>query len=197
MEFVHLREHLTGGSIQRHLSLMEHHNTLCLRCLIHMVCNEHHSDVLFPVQTADGIHYLPAASWIQHCRWFIQNNALWLHGDDTRDGHTLLLSAGQKMGCVLPVFIHIHLFQGIIHTPADNRTCHTQILRAKGHILLHHIGDNLVIRILKHHTHRSADLDQPVLVRSLHSKDGYTAAAGQQNRIEMFGQCGFSTAIAA
>ena len=40
-----------------------------------------------------------------------------------------------------------------------------QILRGEGHVLLHHVGNDLVIRVLEHHAHAAADLQQQGLVR--------------------------------
>ena len=99
------------------------------------------------------------------------------------------------MGSVLPELIHIYRLQGLIHPLADLFRGDAQIFRCKGHILLHHIGDDLVVRVLKHHTHRAADVQQPVLIRSVNAVHVHLASAGQQDSVHMLGQGGFSAPV--
>ena len=98
---------------------------------------------------------------------------------------------------MLPVLVHIHLLQRLIHPLADHGTGYAQVFRAEGHILLHHIGNNLVIRVLENHAHLPADGDDSVLLGSVHAAHIHFAPAGKQNGIEMLGQSGFSAAVAA
>ena len=101
------------------------------------------------------------------------------------------------MGRVIAVMVHTHLFEGIIHPLADHRCGNTQVLRAKCHILLHHVGNDLVIGILENHPHSSAHSDQQLGVGGVHSADVHLSATGKQNAVKMLGKGGFSAAVAA
>ena len=89
------------------------------------------------------------------------------------------------------------MFQRLLHTAGDLRAGNTQVFRAKGHILFHHVGDDLIIRILENHTHITADADQKFLIGGIQAADIDLAAAGKQNGIKMLGKGGFSATIAA
>ena len=93
------------------------------------------------------------------------------------------------------VICHAHRLQCVIHPPADLLRGHSQVLRGKSHILLYHIGNDLVIGVLKHHAHAAAYLQQKSLVRRVHSLHPHLAAGGQQDGVHMLGQGGFPGAV--
>ena len=64
---------------------------------------------LFPVQLFHSLHHIRPASGVKHGGRLVQYNALGFQGNDARNGHTLLLPAGEQMGGVLPVFVHTNL----------------------------------------------------------------------------------------
>ena len=195
MEQLHLSKDLLRGAVGGYRPFVQHHHPLGFRRLIHVVGNEHHGNALLPVQPSDGVYDLPAASGIQHGGGLVQNDTLRLHGNNARDGDALLLPAGQKMGGVLPVLVHVHLLQGAVHSAADFRAGNAQILRAEGHILFHHVGNDLVVRILENHAHVPADGENPILVGGVDAADVDLAAGGKQYGIEMLGQGGFPAAV--
>ena len=90
---------------------------------------------------------------------------------------------------------HAHGGEGVIHLFPNFLRGHAQVLRGKGHVLLHHIGNNLVIRVLEHHAHPLADRQKQSLIRGIHSLYINLAAGGQQHRVEGLGQGGLSGAI--
>ena len=92
---------------------------------------------------------------------------------------------------------HAHRRQGVVHPAANFRRGDTQILRGKGHILLHHVGHDLIVGILEHHTHPAADLQQKVLVLGVHALYIYRAAGGKQHGVEMLGKGGFAGTVVA
>ena len=83
------------------------------------------------------------------------------------------------MGGMFPVLIHIHLLQGLVHPAADLGAGNAQILRAKCHILLHHIGNDLIVRVLKHHSHVPADHHEPRFIGSVDPADPHLSPGGQ------------------
>ena len=101
------------------------------------------------------------------------------------------------MGGVAPVFIHTDLLQRLIHPVTDLRAGNAQIFRAEGHILFHHIGNDLVVGILEHHAHMTANLHEKIIVGGVQAADIDLTAAGQQNGIEMLGKSRFAAAVAA
>ena len=99
------------------------------------------------------------------------------------------------MGCVGAVGAHAYDLQSLVHPTADLIGGDTQIFRRKGHVLLHHVGDDLVIWVLKHHPHRAPHF-QPLLVPAgVHAIDVDCAAAGQENGIHVLGQRGLAAAV--
>lgn len=113
------------------------------------------------------------------------------------DGHPLLLTTGEEMGRMLPVLIHAHLAQGLVHPPPDLLGGDTQVFRGEGHVFLHHIGHDLIVRILEHHPHGAANGDQIALIPGIHSKHHNGAAGRQGDGVAVLGQGGFSTPISA
>ena len=90
---------------------------------------------------------------------------------------------------------HIHGGQGIVHPAADLLRGHSQVLRGKSHVLFHHVGDDLVVRVLEHHAYPAADLQKTFLVLGVHALHVHLAAAGQQDGVQAFGKGGFSGAV--
>ena len=87
------------------------------------------------------------------------------------DGDALLLPAGEQMRCVAAVFIHADLPQRVIHPLADLRRGDAEVLRREGDVLLHDVGYDLVIRVLKRPCPTLlADLQQQRFVRACPSR---------------------------
>ena len=162
-----------------------------------MVGNKHHGNAPLPVQLVDRGQHLPAAHRVQHGGGFVQHDTLRLHGNNSGNGHALLLSAGEQVRRMAGVFLHAHSLQSIVHPLADFLRGHTQVLRGKGHILLHHIGYDLVIRVLEYHSDSAAHLQQKRRVRRVQPLHPNRSAGGQQHRIHVLGQSGFTRAVVA
>ena len=157
--------------------------------------DEHHRHPPLPVELLDGADHVRPADGVQHGRRLVQDDAPGLHGDDPGDGDALLLAAGEEMGGVLPELIHPHGLQGVVHPAADLLRGDAQILRGEGHILLHHVGHDLVVRVLEHHAHRAAHVQQPGLVSGVHAIHVHFSAGGQQDGVHVLGQGGLSAAV--
>ena len=95
------------------------------------------------------------------------------------------------------VFRHAHSLQGIVHPLADLRRGHAQVLRGEGHVLLHNVGNDLVIRVLEHHADTPPYLQQQRRVRRVHPLHPHLAAGGQQHCVHVLGQGGFAGAVVA
>ena len=99
------------------------------------------------------------------------------------------------MGGVLPVLVHIHRFQGGVHPAADLLWGDTQVLRAKGHVLFHHAGHQLVIGVLQHQPHPAADLQLGFLHGGVDAVHQHFPGGGKQHPVEQLGHSGFPTAV--
>ena len=93
------------------------------------------------------------------------------------------------------VFVHPDLLQRIIHTLTDLLAGHSQILRSKRHIVFHHIGDDLVIRILEHHPDGLPDRKELVLIGGIHTIDPHFPFRGCEDAVKMLGKGGFSRSV--
>ena len=191
----HMGENLPGRAVQQDLPVVHHHHPVALGGLIHVVGDQNHRDAKLLVQGPDGFEDLPAAPGIQHGRGLVHHNTVRAHGNDSRNGHPLLLAAGELMGGVLPVLIHSHRLEGLIHPPADLLGGNANVLQPKGHIFLHNGGDDLVVRVLKDHPHLLTDVIEALLVLGIHPFDIDLAPHGQKDGVKMFGQGGFARAV--
>ena len=69
----------------------------------------------------------------------------------------------EHMGRGLGKLAHAHGAEGRLH-PADHFVLrHAQVFQPEGHILPHHVGHDLGIRVLEHHARMAADIPDPVL----------------------------------
>ena len=93
------------------------------------------------------------------------------HGDHARDGHALLLSAGEKVRRVTRELLHPDGGERVVDAAADLLRRYAEVLRREGDVLLHHVRDDLVIRILEYHADAAADLEQTRLVARVHPLD--------------------------
>ena len=118
---------------------------------------------------ADVLQHTPPPRRVQPRRGLVQDQYRRLHGDDPRDGDALFLPAGEEVRRVGDEFIHAHGPQCRVHPAADFLRGHPQVLRGEGHILFHHVGNDLVVRILEHHTHPLADGQKKLLVQGVHA----------------------------
>ena len=177
--------------------MVQDHHPLGPGGLVHVMGDEHHGDAQTPVQVGDDLHDLLPAPRVQHGGGLVQNDAFRPHGDDSGDGHPLLLSAGEQMGGVLPVLVHPHLLQGLVHPAANLLGGDAQILRGEGHILLHHVCHNLIVRVLKHHAHGAADGNQVLLLPGVHAEHGHRPPLGQDDGVAVLGQGGFAAPVPA
>ncbi len=98
-------------------------------------------------------------------------------------------------GARSPELVNARHLHGVINPAANLLRRNTQILGCEGHILLHDGGDDLVIRVLEHHTHRPADIVNLVIVCGVHAFHVDLAGLRQQNGVEMLGQCAFSATV--
>ena len=97
---------------------------------------------------------------------------------------------------MMAVFIHTDLLQRLVHPAADLLRRNAEILRGKGDVLLDHIGDHLIVRVLEDHAHRPADVEQEGFVLRVHAEHRDTSALGQKDRVHMLCQRGFAAAVA-
>ena len=139
----------------------------------------------------------PLGLGIEHGGRLIEYDAARPHGDDSRDGHALLLPAGEQVRRVQTVVIHPDELQCLVHASADFLRGNAEVLRRKGNILFYDVGDHLIIGILEHHADRAADVDQKRLVGRVHAEYLHTAALRQEDRVKMLCQRGFAAAVVA
>ena len=105
--------------------------------------------------------------------------------------------ATRCLGCVGAVGAHAYDLQRTVHPFPDLCRGNAQVFRRKGYILLHHIGNNLVIRILKHHPNRSPHIQPLLIISGINSVDVDSSPARGENGVHMLSQGGFSTAVMA
>ena len=98
---------------------------------------------------------------------------------------------------MLPVGVHVDGLQRIVHPLADFSGRDAQVFRGEGHVLFHHVGYNLVVRVLEHHAHRAADVQQAVLVGGVDAVHVNRPSGGQKDGVHVLGQSRFPAAVVA
>ena len=177
------------------MALAHHQHTVCLRSFLHVVGDGHHGDAHVPVQVVDGLHHLLTAPGVQHGGGFVQNQAVRPHGNYACNGNALLLAAGKVVGCALAVLIDAGHLHGVVHAAAHLFRRHTEVFQCKGNVFLHHGGNDLVVRVLEHHTHGLADIIDLVIVCGVHALHVDLAALRQQDGVEVLCQSGLAAAV--
>ena len=88
------------------------------------------------------------------------------------------------------VFIHPHCLEAFLH-PFPNLFCrHSHILRSEAHILLHHLSDDLVVRILEHHPRSLAYVPDLRFIQSVHPVHPDGSLGRIQDSVNVLGQRG-------
>ena len=149
-----------------------------------MMCDQDDRDAVFLIQFADDRHDLAPPLRVEHGGRLVEHHAARHHGDHARDGHALLLAAGQAVRRLPPVFIHADRLERVVHALSDLRGRHAHVFERKRHVLLDDRGDQLVIRILEHHRHGLAHLIGVVFVARVHHIDIAHAAGRQADGVE-------------
>ena len=163
---------------------MHDHHALRLHGLIHVVGDEDDRDAVFLVELAHNGHDLAPPLRVEHGGGLVEHHAARHHGDHARDGHALLLAAGQAVRRLPPVFVHTDRFERVVHALSDLRGRHAHVLERKRHVLFDDRGDQLVIRVLEHHGHGLAHLVGVVLIARVHHIDIAHAAGRQADGVE-------------
>ena len=120
-----------------------------------------------------------------------------MHGQHAGDGDALLLPAGEPVRGVEPELIHPYPAQGLIHPAADLLGLHPQILRGKGHVVLHHAGYDLVVGILEHHSHLAAHGDQIGIHAGVQPLDQHSAFRRGEDGVAQLCDRGLARAVVA
>ena len=162
-----------------------------------MVRDEHDRHAALPAEACDGGDDLVAAARVEHGRGLVKDDDLRAHGDDARDRDALLLPAGEQVRGMGAVFVHADLLQGLVDTLADLRARHAEVFRGEGHVVLNHVGDKLVVRVLENHADAAADLKNLVLLAAVDAVDDDAAGIGREDRVHMLGERGFAAAVVA
>ena len=95
------------------------------------------------------------------------------------------------------IVIHPDHFERLIDAAADFFGLYTHIFRTKRRIFLYDGCDNLIIRILKHHTAGTANVPQLFFIHGIHSIHPDSAAGRQIDGVAHAGKRGFSRAVSA
>ena len=100
----------------------------------------------------------------------------------------MFLTAGKLGGRFQPLRIHANCLQRSVHPAAAFLWLHAQIFHPKVHILLYNRGDDLIIRVLEHHTHLTARIiDHIFVMRQRRTVYDDLPALGKQNAVRELG----------
>ena len=99
------------------------------------------------------------------------------------------------MGGVLPVLVHVHSLEGGLHPAAYLLGGNAQVLRTKGHVLLHHAGHQLVVGVLEHQAHLAADIQLGLLHAGVDAPYQDFPGSGHQHAVEELGHGGLAAAV--
>ena len=160
-----------------------------------MVGDENHGHAPAAAERKDSVHHLAPPLGVEHGGRLIKNDDLRLHGDDARDGHALLLSAGEQVRGVLAVLIHADKAQRGVHALADLLRFHAQVFRGEGHIVLHHVCHDLVVRVLEDHTDATAHIEDARLVGGVDPVHQHAPLVRDEDGVHVLGEGGLAGAV--
>ena len=95
-------------------------------------------------------HDTAAPAHVEQGSRLVEHEDARLHGERSRDGYALLLSSGQMSGIGLGIAVEAHPVQLAGDTFADLVGRDSEVFGAKGYVLLHDGGDDLVVGVLEH-----------------------------------------------
>ena len=162
-----------------------------------MVRDENDGHAGLAVQPLDGIEHLAPPLRVEHGGRLVEHDTLRPHGEHARDGHTLLLSAGQELRGVGTVIVHADGFERVVDAPPDLRGGDAEVFRRKGDVFFYDIRDDLVIGVLEHHADMLPDGEKLFFVLRIHAVDRHAAARGQQDGVKMLGKRRLAAAVMA
>ena len=99
------------------------------------------------------------------------------------------------MGGAFGKGLHPHHDERLINTLTDLRRGQPEVCRAEGHILFNGHANNLIIGVLKNHSHPAPDLFEVFVIPGIHSVNDNSPPARGKQRIQMLDQRGLTAAI--
>ena len=170
-------------------------NMVSVNDFLHIMRNKDDRNSQLLIKLVDSPKYTLSSGRIQHGCRLIHDDTFRLHGYDTCDRHSLLLTARQPVGRLLAVLQHSDLSQAVIHPRPDLICRNSDILRTEPDILLDHRSDDLVVRILENHTRLLADFPYLFLPGGINLVDPHRPLGRHEQRVHMLGQSRFAGTV--
>ena len=156
--FLHAGKHLARRAFHLHRAVLHRQHAIGLCRFLHEMRDPDNRNAFLPVEPAHGIEHVAPPHRVEHRGRFVEHEHLRLHRQRPGDGHALLLSAREHMWRARGEGFHIDGAERLINPASNLLRRHAEIFGAEGDVLLHHRGDDLVIRVLEHHAHALANL---------------------------------------
>jgi len=156
--------------------------------------HDHHRHTL-GVEAAEQAEHARARYRIQHRSKLIEDQTPGLHGQQARDGQASLFPGGKRMWVAFIQPRQADTGQRHIHALADFPGGYTHILGAKGHLILHSAHHELVVGILKDHSHRGTNRDSRGRIMGAQAIHVYMACRGQQEARDATSQRGLARPV--
>lgn len=137
------------------------------------------------------------ATCVEHSARLIEYEDSRPHGQNTRDGDTLLLAAGQTLDFVKRMILHGNGRKRLFDACANLVGREAKVFRAEGDIVTHDGGDGLIVGILEHHARALPDGKDAVLIARIEATYRDTSARGRKQRVDVLGQRRLARAIGA
>ena len=159
-----MREDLCGGSLENDAAAAHYDDAVCGECLVHEVrdVDEGGAGLLKQVE---HVHDTTTSADVEHGAGLIKHEHVWVHGEGTRDGDTLLLAAGEARRICLRVCGHRHAPELLVDASRDVGALDAEVLWAKGHVIGDDARDDLVLGVLEDEARDSARVTVSVRVR--------------------------------
>ena len=161
----------------------------------HKLRNHDDGHAVLLIELSYSREHLFTPSGVEHGGCLVQNQNLRLHGEQSRDGDALFLSAGESVAGLLGIGAHLNFCQSRIYPLANLRRCDAEVLGAKADILFYNGGDKLIVRVLKHHADAAADFQKIFFLRGIQPCNGDRAFSGQKQGVEELAQRAFAGAV--
>ncbi len=140
-----------------HLAMLDGEDAVGVHHLVGVV-RDHHDRSAALVHAFDDREHVIARLRVEHRRRLVEHEHTAVHGEHAGDRDALLLAAAHGGGVGVAQGIHANRAERAVHTVADQRRGHAEILRTERHVRGHGRGHDLVPGVLEDDADRAPRL---------------------------------------
>ena len=166
-----VREDVLGHAVGRNLAAAHDHDAVRTGGELHVVGDPDHGGTPLLAGARHGADELVSAARVDHGGRLVEHDDVRAAREHAGKGHALLLAAGERMDVAPLEARETHVGEGRQRRVPRVLLVRAKVARAKGDVLPHHGGDELVLGVLEDHAARAAQFPDARLVRRVDPGD--------------------------